>query len=123
MFAAGRAFVCESKSIIKRFTTKVMDTENSRAEIGYVTGYHEFGIFGAQGESQPLLAVRAGVPINEAFYAGEAIVECVALFQRERDQGGNNCQMTEWVSRWLLNIAEAMLISVRKGNLGTVPRR
>lgn len=100
-----------------------MDTENSRVVIGHVTGHHEFSVFGAQGESQPLLAVRAGIPINDAIYAAEAIIECVTVFQFERDKLGKQCQMAEQMSRWLLNVADAILNSVRKGNLGASPRR
>lgn len=95
-----------------------MKTEAIWAPPGHRTGHHEFGIFGDASEFPPLLAVQAGVPITEAMAVAESIFECVAEFEYERQRGVSHSPITEWASRWLLTIAEALVVSVRKGHAG-----
>ena len=97
-----------------------MKTNVMAADCRHVTGHHEFRVFEDDEGSQPLLAVRAGIPISEAIAVAEAIFECVGEFEFEILQRGPQSQMTTWATRWLLAIAEALVVSARKGSIGSL---
>lgn len=99
-----------------------MKSEVMLADCRHLTGYHEFRVFDDETESQPLLAVRAGVPITEAMAVAESIFECVAEFEYEILQRGPQNQLSTWASRWLLTIAEALVVSAQKGTLGALKK-
>ncbi len=90
------------------------------ADCRHVTGHHEFCVFGEGDDSPPLLAVRAGIPITEAMAVAESIFEWVGEFEYEILQRGPQSPMTTWASRWLLTIAEALVVSARKGSIGAL---
>lgn len=93
------------------------------ADHRHVTGHHEFYVFGEDGESQPLLAVRAGIPISEVLSVAENIFECIAEFEYEIRYHGPQSPMSTWASRWLLMIAEALVVAAKKGNIGALKKQ
>lgn len=96
-----------------------MPIHTSPTDSRRVTGHHEFCVFDDGTESYPLLSVQAGIPITQALTVAERIFECVGEFECESQQRGQNSPMNQWASRWLLTIAEALVVSARKGSIGT----
>jgi len=96
-----------------------MKIHTPQTDLRHVTGHHEFCVFDDGTESHPMLAVQAGIPITQALAVAERIFECVGEFECENQQSGQHSPMSQWASRWLLTIAEALVVSARKGNVGT----
>lgn len=97
-----------------------MKSDAKDARYCHVTGHHEFCAItdGRELELEPLLAVRAGLPIAHAMAVTSTILECVEEFEARTLRHGPQDEMSVWASRWLLTIAEALIVSAQKGSLG-----